>query len=402
MRSLISLLLLAMVALGAGRLPSPIPLPKTIFIDLDIRECDRSCLKRYLENEEYFSFMAKVQKKHLPYFKEEYQRLAQLLNAYTPTQNQVFQLAIFYQPRLKRYANKVTLSAFSYFNSQRQPVEIKSYPIDAEEPLEFQLEKTPCDVAIALLTYTDEEKLRTLSTSTPVFIPTLNKDYVEVPLDQNLYFGGANYKEQLEVIKKLAGDNVTIFYLKRSPLSLKLSRDFASDLSKNVKMFPVDDSSSNLSYLLRRNRQINRSSVLFNTPIVKTSLILSQLRLYRRLPKDKLSTQINYNPKLFHLTQPKDREGFIITTNFFTPPVELEGRYEIFENGLDYDWVSFSTMVGLDAFRNVPKRTRAFPIDFIDNQLSYPISVKKTKAFSFEDLPVAQENREGSLPLFRF
>ncbi len=403
MRSLTFILVVFVTfLLGAARYPSPIPLPKTVFIDLDPHPCDQRCLEEHLQRKEYFSFMAKIKREDISAFKEEYRRLAQLLNAYIPTARHTFGLAVFYEPRLKSYANKVVLSAFSYFASQNTPVEIKSYPLGPEEPLEFQIERSGADVGIALLTYAEEEKLRGLNSPIPLFIPTLNKEYLDVPVGDNIYFGGVNYKDQLEIIKNLATKDVTLFYLKRSPLSLKLTRDFSSDLSKNVKAYPVDDSSSNLGYLLRRNTRINRSSLLFNTPIVKTSLILSQLRLYRKNPKAKLSTQINYNPKLFHLTQPKDRKDFILTTSFFQPPEELEGLYEVFDDGLSYDWVSFSTMVGLDAFRNVPKRRRAFPIDFVDNQLLYPISVKRTLPFSFEEVEVDQESMEESLPVSRF
>jgi len=205
-----------------------------------------------------------------------------------------------------------------------------------------------------------------------------------------LFFGGANYPDQAKALLDLGSSKMSVFYLKNSFLSKKITEEFNTTIP--VRLYPVDKSVKNLSYQLRRNRELNATSAVFNTPLIKTSLILSQMRLYDIRPPKKLSTQINYNPKLFHLTQPKDRSGLLIATNFSKPPMEVYANALTFDENLEYEWIGYSSCIGMENLLDIKK---LFEEVFMDNQLQFRTNIKRVKAFGFEEYRRAPENSPG-------
>jgi SRSO17 transposase len=124
-----------------------------------------------------------------------------------------------------------------------------------------------------------------------------------------------------------------------------------------------------------------------NTPLVKTSLIASQLRVYDIEPYALLSTQINYNPMLLTLTQYADRKEFFIANSIGKSTVNMEELNSLFGHDIVYDWVNYSTSVGIDYFYThyfVPTASRNFNENIVENQVEYDISIVKPKRYKFE------------------
>lgn len=102
--------------------------------------------------------------------------------------------------------------------------------------------------------------------------------------------------------------------------------------------------------MLKNNKTLLNSSIFMNTPLVKTSLISSQLRVYKIVPYMLLSTQINYNPMLLTLTQYEDRKNFYLANSIGKTTVEMEELNSLFGHDIVYDWVNYSTSIGIDYF----------------------------------------------------
>ncbi len=61
-----------------------------------------------------------------------------------------------------------------------------------------------------------------------------------------------------------------------------------------------------------KDNRILGSTIILNTPIVKSSIILSQITAFEVEPAKVLSTQLNYNPLLVKLTQEKIEKTFML------------------------------------------------------------------------------------------
>ena len=389
MRSLVLIALLVVSLMSAGKYLSPLPLPKTYFIDLDIDPCSRSCLRELLANEEYLSFMAKVSPQDIRYFKEEYQRLASLLNAHSIIPTSRVRIALVYHTRLRKYANNALKALTAYLLQSQRNFSIDARSYDKDEGLYDILQEHDADLVILLMSYAKSYLLDEIPTTKPIFIPTLYKYYTALD-NSMLYFGGADYPAQARALEELAPRPKTLFYLKNSYLSKKITEEF--NQSAPARLYAVDKSVQNLSRYLRSNRSLNETAAVFNTPPVKTALILTQMRLYKIRPAQKLSTQINYNPRLFHLTQTKDRAGLLIATNFSKAPADIYAAALAFDEDLAYEWIGYSSCIGMESLLDMPK---SFSQDFVDNQLRFETNIKEVKAFSFEEYRRAPENREG-------
>ncbi|MRI57975.1 MAG: hypothetical protein C6H99_00535 [Epsilonproteobacteria bacterium] len=382
MRILIIITLFISILFGAAKELSPLPLPKTYFINLDIYPCDRFCLKEHLENEEYLSFMAKMQRKYLEDFKEEYQRLASLLNAHSLLLATQFRIAILYPKRLKKYANKAFKALSAYLLQKDLHFEISSQSFGDKADLFDLLDQDSRDLTILLISYNESKLLEDLPISTPLFVPTLYKYYTNVD-SPSIYFGGIDYPAQAKALKAISNDPKALFYLKNSYLSTKITQEF--NQSTPVRLYAVDNSVRNLANYFKNSKSLDGYTTIYNTPLVKTALILSQMRLYKIKPAQKLSTQINYNPKLFHLTQPKDRSGLLIATNFGHIPSLLYAQALAFDEDLAFEWIGYSSCIGMENLLDLPK---LFQEIFVDNQVRYETNIKQIKAYSIEEYQI--------------
>ena len=126
-----------------------------------------------------------------------------------------------------------------------------------------------------------------------------------------------------------------------------------------------------------------------NVPLVKTSLIASQLRVYKIKPYVILSTQINYNPMLLTLTQYADRKNLYIANSIGKTSVNMEELNSLFGHDIVYDWVNYSTSIGIDYMYThyfVPIAEKKFNERIIDNQVEYDISIMQPKRYKFSKI----------------
>ncbi len=101
------------------------------------------------------------------------------------------------------------------------------------------------------------------------------------------------------------------------------SSSIARELNCEVKEFApmvvyekmLDKTNQNFKKILKWNKKLDNASIFMNLPLIKTSLLASQLRVYDRKPYRLLSTQINFNPMILTLTQYGDRKNMLIANS---------------------------------------------------------------------------------------
>ena len=395
MRSVVIWSFLFSLLFAAGKYLSPVPLPKTYFIDLDTYPCDEYCLQEHLHNGEIFSFLAKSSPQNIEGLQKEYREYTQMFGtpSFLPTQH--IAITIITSKLLAPYANKVAKSLNAYLVQKEITYRLQTKIYDKKEQIQELIDQAyQSDLILLPLGFDHKEVLSTLSSEVPIFIPTLHKSFIPQASSQ-FFFGGADYIAQLDKLLQFAQNKLAIFYLKESSLSRTLSDYLLQHSIFLTKDYPIDTTVTNLKGYLQNNEELNQSSVVLNTPIVETALILSQFTLYDIEPKNKLSTQINYSPRLFTLTQPRDRHNLFLASSITTLDPKASGALEAFELDPNFDWIVYASFVGGDIFLNQLYGFKRESKEELENhQIRYSIKLWKSGKFSFETIEVPRQIHE--------
>lgn len=382
---------------------SSIPLPKTEVLDIELDECGDECLYTLLKNGEIFSFLAKAKKIENENLKEEYQLYASLFNIYIQSGfSKEFKIAIISPTKkIGKYAKSTIKSVISYLLMKNVNFYVKTYEIQDEniETLQATLEtieNEKYDLAIAPLTLEGAQNISMISTSTKVYIPTINKNDIAQIQNQNLFFGGIDYKAQIQKLLDFSNSSLRVFYDEGSPLAQRLTSIIEENSNYPVEKIGLSSQVTNLKRYFYKNSELNESSIFLNTSIVKSSLIMSQLTLYDLEPKIILSTQINYNPLIFSLTQYRDRKNLIIANSIYKSSDILEEINSLLNNDITFNWINYSTSIGVDFFYSVKTYSkRVFSEEILDNQVIYKILLEKALIGRFkplvEEIEIEQE-----------
>jgi hypothetical protein len=401
-------------------LVSSIPLPKTYVLNTDAKECDNDCLYKYIEEERFFSFLAHAQNKlDDPVLNDMLLIQISLFNVERMRQYTDLKVAMLLPYRvIGRYAYSTTNAAFAYYLTKNRAFELKTYHAESEEIEELekvlvQIEEDDFHYVIAPLTLKGAHNVASLDLPMHIYFPTIHKNDLNVSTDY-IYYGGINYQKQLESLMPYASTPLTVFYDKND-LGTKLTDmtkeeylyAFDQNITKDRIMFkddrgeylseedmkdlnlsyaskpkflsyPIAKRTSNLEIQLNENDRIQEGSFLLNTPVVKSAMVMSQLTLYDVNTSNILSTQINYNPELLLLTQPKDRENMLIANSInYHNNIMIESN-SLLQNNIVYDWINYATTIGADYFYHlITSAHREYPQEMIEHQIEYPISIVK-------------------------
>jgi SRSO17 transposase len=197
----------------------------------------------------------------------------------------------------------------------------------------------------------------------------------------NFTFGAISYKKQFEeLIKYSANTNLVEFYGNSG-----IVRTLNSYLENLYVIFSkkIDDNNVRYKSFLEHNSRLNNSVVLLNTPIIKSSILLSAINAQELSIVSILSTQLNYTPLLFSLTQRHDRKKLIIANSIGNIPTELDEYNNLIGNNLNYSWVNYATIVGVEYLTN--GNIDIFKdLSLVDNQVEYPVNLYKVGNNSFK------------------
>ena len=397
---------------------SSIPLPKTYVLNNDVKECDHECLYKLVEEERFFSFLAHAKDRiDEPTLNDILLIQTALFNVERIRQYTELKVAMLLPYRvIGRYAYSTTNAAFAYYLTKNRAFELKTYHAESEDSDELQkvlqqVEDDGFHYVIAPLTKTGAHNVAALDLAMHIFFPTIHRDDLNIS-NEYLYFGGINYKKQLESLMPYASTPLTVFYDKNA-LGKKLTQltkdEYTHAFDQNITLdrvifkdksgeylseeemqdlnlsyastpkfysFPIEKRISNLESQLNGNKKIVEGSFLLNTPVVKSAMVMSQLTLYDMNASNVLSTQINYNPELLLLTQPKDRENMLIANSInYHNNIMIESN-ALLQNNIIYDWINYATTIGADYFYHlITSAHREYPQKMIANQIEYPISI---------------------------
>jgi hypothetical protein len=386
MKKLTMLLLLPILAFSKSFLISSVPLPKTYIMNVDAYECDEDCMQNYLDKGMIFSFLAHAQTKLSDERLDEMRvmNMAALNVGSQQISSAKVRIALILPYRIiGKYAPSTTNAAFAYLMTKTQPFELKSYKVESEseEDLRNALSKIKnddFDFVVAPLTQNGANNIAKIDPRIFIYIPTVNKKDSISASSSYIYYGGIDYKAQTELLLSEAASPLAIFY-DDSSTSTKLAQ-YEEGTFRNGRTvkYSVPKETTNLKNYLDKNYKIANGSIFINTPVVKTGMIMSQITLYDVKYKNILSTQINYDPLLLSMTQINDRKKMIVANSIIGNTNVLVETNALLSNDIVYDWINYTTTVGIDYFFNrMTNEDREYNLPMVNNQIIYQIELLK-------------------------
>ena len=366
---------------------STIPLPRTYVQNLDIYPCAEQCMQEMLEHGQIFSFLAHsdidLEDNALNESKLIY---ATLFNLGSTRFGGAFKIAMLLpHKKIGKYAYSTTNSVFSYMLAKNANFEISSFKVDSEtrEDLEVALQQitnSGFNFVIAPMTPDGANTLIDIHPDLHVYFPTVNVKDINTTA-QNFYFGGIDYEAQSASLFEYVTSPLIIFHNK-STVSKKL-RNYDLSFYAQVELpekrlieYEIEQRTSNLAHILKGNERLLDGTVILNTPLIKSSMIMSQLTLHDSNVSTILSTQINYDPLIFSTTQYRDRESMLIANSISENSAVLAETNRLLGNDITYDWINHSTSIGIDFFYYLMTgEPREYSLQILNNQVQYPIEI---------------------------
>ena len=297
-------------------------------------------------------------------------------------------IAIVYASKvIGKYAIEATNTAMSYLISENKNSSLKVYDIDLENKenifnvldtlLELNITKVIFMITKKNVNSMFEYKNIDLFN---IYLP-LVQNIDMYPKYQNIIFGSISYEKQFKLIQENASSNIVEIY-DNSSIGKKLHNELMNSMTKDIVSYKLKSKNINFERFFTSN-DLNNTSVILNTSLVKSSIILSQLRVNDINVTEVFATQVNYSPLLLVLTQKDDRRNLVLANSIGKISNEFLSKTELLGNDILYNWVNFSVILGmeylkygnLDIYEN---------INIINNQVNYNIELLDASYYNFK------------------
>ncbi|RUM43785.1 MAG: hypothetical protein DSY46_07370 [Hydrogenimonas sp.] len=398
MRKLILFTLLYTMLFAQSQLLSHIPLPSTVMIDLDPEVYDDTQLKKALEEGQIFTFISKsnhTKDEELLALRQSYMTLFSLTHRIYSTL--AFKVAFIVPYKIiGKYAFSTSNTTLGYLLHRDIPFELELYPIEREDNSSLQqaldtITEHHFDLVVAPVTQQGAEYLCQQNSSLRLFIPTLHRNRVKCE-NRNIFFGGIDYVKQIDTLATLVESNQSVFTVSDSSAISRMLSEKVQDIVEVNDTITLHHKGY-YKHLILRHKDLNQSTIFLNTPIVKSSLFLSQLTLADYQPYQVLSTQINYSPLLLTLTQYHDRENMILASSIGTMDPILTENIAMINQDIRFNWLNYATVAGVDlefSMRTSEKRLAKEQVK--DGSLDYPIYLYEAGLYRFipKELPAPE------------
>ncbi len=298
---------------------------------------------------------------------------------------------VFSSQVIGKYAINATNSVMSYLLYKNENFNLKVFDIAGEDKISIQnvfkdLSSSGISKVLVLFTQDGAKYLKDVVNinTYDIYMPLIHKNDLDLNIDSIVY-GSIDYSKQFDEIIKYSNGKQIAFY-DNSPMGTNLAKIIHKKNIDLVYQKTVDDENGEYyRFLIRKRKKLNHSTLILNTPIVKSSIILSQINANDILLSKILSMQLNYTPLLLSLTQVRDRKNMIIANSIGEINHTLEEYNAILENDLVYDWVNYATTVGIEYL--ITKNFNSFEnIKLNNQQIEYPIRLYSTTKHSFKQL----------------
>ena len=200
-----------------------------------------------------------------------------------------------------------------------------------------------------------------------VYLPLIEKKD-SLTSNENLIFGSISYEQQVKKLISYSSTNNAMFY-QDTYIGNKLKRAYDASVYDTRVRKEISKTETNFKYIVN-DYKLNNSTLFLNTDLIKTSLILSQLRAYDISPSAILSTQVTYDPMLMILTQTQDREKLVVANSIDSVNNELRDEIITFGGNIVYEWVDYSTLVGIN-YLYYGNNSNLVQTKIIDNEAVY-------------------------------
>ena len=391
MRKLTLFFFLTSLALGKSYLSSNIATPKNYIMNVEVEICNDSCLSKFISQDQIFSFLAYSHDQMIDTkLKEAKMIYASYFNLEQASNDTTFRVAMLIPDKvIGNYAVSTGNAVFSYLLAKNESFELQTYPLadEDEDTIADALDKIKEDgfsYVIAPVTLKGAKAIALAEPSINVYFPTIHRDDLVDPV-ATLYFGGIDYRAQIERLVKYSQGYAALFY-DPSTLGKRLNEIVKQNFDPKWVRFstPISRKKSNLKRYLKSNELLQNGTIFINTSTIRSGIVLSQLTLYDIEPAAILSTQINFDPLLLSITQEKDRQNMFIANS-------IEGHNSVFieankllDNDIEYDRINYATMVGIDYFLSAAtSEKREYKEVVKENQVIYPIAIYKPTRFGF-------------------
>lgn len=379
-----------------NRVFSDIPLPRLIVINYHGQECSDECLDRLYEEGKTFSFLAAYSPK-IASIKNgnRYRELAGLLNLNMESvyvdSGERFRVAMIAPKKIVgRYAVSTSHSILAYLLLKNEKFDFKTINAKDEsvEALKSAIEIAKSEGyenVIALVTKTGAQNLSSISTyGVDIYIPSINKSAINNP-SSSITYGGIDYKKQIE--KLLENGDKEVVAVNGGGLGNELTTILRESGASVYEInFDEMDSAKLKGDISRYRRFISNGTLFLNTPVVKSSMFISQLSFGELSPSKLLSTQLNYSPLLFTLTQDRDRDRLVVANSITSLNKTLIDANLLLQADIKYDWVNYTTSYGVDRFfyKSYPVgENMPFKEQVIDGEVVYDIELLQSSEGKF-------------------
>ncbi len=397
MRIFLSLFFISMISMAKSLYLSQLPLPVADIINLNTNECDKNCLKEYLKDGKVFSFISNYKNMtNDTNLSKDYETLKIKLNIFNTKKTNIIKIALMVPKNIiGRYTISTTNTILAYLlkkgvNFDFELFDSKDESLQNIQDTANKIESEGFRFVIAPYTYKGVKRLLSIKSDLIYYIPTINKNEITTQ-KTNFVFGGIDYEKQIEKLLVFTNDKIAIF-ADESDMGFKLSSYIQSNNDTRIiykKIIP--QKLTKFKSFLKYNKKLQGSSIFLNTPLVKTSLLASQFRFYKIRPYALFSTQINYNPLLLNLTQYEDRKDMYIANSIGKSDDALISTNKILDNNILYDWINYSTSIGIDYIYTLyfnSEAQRLFDENILNNQVNYDIKILKPTKSAFSEVTI--------------
>ena len=376
---------------------SNIPVAKIEVINLNPKPCSKSCLKKLAKEKKIFSFMARFDKK---IDDEDLQKImvdfSKKIGIYYKVRFELLEdrlevALLLPRKTIGKYSTTTIDTILSYLAFRDIDFKFKVFDSVDEKPESLinaldSLQREKFNFIIAVLS--KEESLRLLEgVNLPIYIPTIKKPS-EWSGNDNIIFGGIDYDAQIALLLKETNRRTLIAYNDDSALGAMIGKSLEEQVAQNDKFNFIQETVTNKdaanfsTNLAKRRSSIASGNVFLNTRIIISGLLLSQIGLLKDMPSKVLSTQVNYNPAILSLLRGIETKNLVIANSISATDSRLMEYGALLSGDIKYDWVNYSTALGVDLFLSKIKDgiKRYFSEDIDDSQVVY-----KTQLYSINN-----------------
>ena len=370
---------------------SSIPPAKITYINLEPEFCDNACLNELIKADLLASFMARFEPAKIDdnTLLELYISLGgeAILKV-----NKSGKIAVIIpQKIIKSYANVVSNAVLSYVLKQDADIEIKFINSNDESPQSLTnamqtARAQDFNYFIAALTSNGANIINSLVLSNElIYIPSVHSSFIINP-KPNLIFGGIDYKEQISALLAYSNEKIVAFD-DGSSLGQKLN-EYVRMQSSDYHEASIVGKDINLNDTLNKKSKFDNASIFLNIPIVKASLVATQMRGFEIKPYTLLSTQINFLPNIFNAIAQRDRQNLFIA-NSLNPVNDLFlGLGDLFDVDFRYSQIGYSSAFGIEyIYTNFIDKSadRIFTERVENSQVLYRVKIYNAKGDHFDE-----------------